>query len=198
MERVKVLWRGVLREIVMHLFGLGSFCTGPVMSPEQIYQIASDVGFPSDTAVKMTAIALRESGGCTTAYNGGVGGSEDSYGLWQINVKGNPGIPVELGIGKQDLFEPYNNARAAYRLWNGNDANLDIAWYINRSGYKQAYEKYLPTAQAAAGVMAPSLPEVAATGEPSLAPGPPNVNYPAILVLSAITLFGIVLLSPRS
>ena len=140
--------------------GLGAICS-PVLPPAQIYNIALSAGFPPDVAVTMTAIALRESSGCPNAHNpGNPIGAEDSYGLWQINVLGNPGLTSALGITKEDLFDPNVNAAAAYRLWGGNPRNLEIAWYINRPGYKERYEQFLPVVYAALGQQeqAPDLP----------------------------------------
>lgn len=130
------------------LIGLGAACA-PVMTADQILQVALNAGFPSDTAVKMVALALRESAGCPSAHNPGPG--EDSYGLWQINVQGNPTILSQLGLTDPTaLYDPATNAAAAYLIWGGNDNNLDVAWYINRPGYQQAYLAYLPAAQQAA------------------------------------------------
>jgi len=94
----------------------------------------------------MVAIAQRES-----SLNPGVVGTinaakETSYGLWQINWK-DAGIRALLnrnGItDPAQLYDPVTNARAAYLLWAGNDANLNTAWYINRTGNQYGYaEKY--------------------------------------------------------
>jgi hypothetical protein len=69
----------------------------------------------------MTAIALRESSGGTDAHNPGtVDVPENSYGLWQINVKANPQIMAQLGItAPSQLLDPTVNAQAAYLLWGG-------------------------------------------------------------------------------
>lgn len=128
----------------MRLHGLGSSC----LSTADLYQLALGAGFPSDVAVTMAAVAMRESRGCPTAHNHT--SAEDSYGLWQINIQGNPGLTAALGIQPADLFDPSINAAAAYYLYAGNAANLDTAWYINRPGYQEAYQQYLPDAQAAA------------------------------------------------
>jgi hypothetical protein len=146
----------------MLIVGLGAACA-PVLSADQILQVAIQAGFPltdgsPSTAEKMTAIALRESGGCPNAHNPGPG--EDSYGLWQINVQGNPTILTRLGLSDPTaLYDPATNAAAAYMLWGGNDQNLDTAWYINRPGYQDAYLAQLPAAQQAAanllGIQAP-------------------------------------------
>lgn len=137
--------------------GLGAACA--TLNPVQIFQVATAAGFPWSTAIQMTAIALRESGGCPTAHNPGPG--EDSYGLWQINVQGNPGILGQLGLSDPtQLYDPATNAAAAFLMWGGNDANLNTAWYINQPGYSQAYLAQLPAAQAAADQVAGSPPTV--------------------------------------
>lgn len=139
------------------------------LSPEQIYQLARSVGFPPDTAVTMTAIALKESGGNPTAYNGS--GCDDSYGLWQINMIDDPtgrcnkGKPYMLGQQRRaqfgisqnkELWDSHVNARAAYLIWGGNDRNLDTAWYIYKDPMNnQRYLANLPTAQAAGRAVEP-------------------------------------------
>lgn len=172
--------------------GLGAACAA--LSPDDIYAIARRAGFPSDVAVTMTAIAERESSGCPSAYNGGnPPGAEQSYGLWQINVKGNPTIVQRIGAGSsQALFDPDVNARAAFLLWGGNNANLNTAWYINRPGYKEAYEQYLPLAQqAAARVDGGAGPIYAATGASD---APPGDDIDAMLPLALVAGLGVLAL----
>ncbi len=139
------------------LTGLGS-----TLSASQIYQVARQAGFPAETAVKMTAIALKESAGNTQAYNGV--GPDDSYGLWQINMKGNLGTfrLSQFGLSdKSDLYDPLTNAKAAYAIWAGNDANLNAAWAINRGVDKTRYQAALPTAISAAESVDPAVSQVA-------------------------------------
>lgn len=122
---------------------------GTILSPSQIYQTALNAGFPSDVATQMTAIALRESAGNPAATN--LSPSEQSYGLWQINIQGNPRLMAQLGItDPSQLLDPTTNARAAFLLYGGNPSNLNTAWYINQPGYAQAYAQYLPVAEQAA------------------------------------------------
>lgn len=123
------------------------------LAPADIYRVALSAGFPADTAVKMTAIALKESAGDPLAHNAVA--PDDSYGLWQINMIGSLG-PARLAAwgltDPSDLFDPLTNARAAYSLWAGDDANLARNWYIDRGTDKLRYEQYLPLAQQAAGL----------------------------------------------
>ena len=141
--------------------GLGA-CSVTPLTEDQIYQFAEAAGFASGdvdgsipgSATQMTAIAMRESAGCPTAFNGGSPpGKESSYGLWQINIApgGSPNLPAQMGITADQLFDPATNAAAAMRLYGGNPANLNTAWYINQPGYQQAYQAQLPGAITAEG-----------------------------------------------
>jgi len=166
------------------------------LSALQIYDVARAAGFPPTTAVKMVAIALRESGGNTLAHNGTP--PDDSYGLWQLNMLGKL-LPERLrlfGISSpQELYDPAVNARAARVLWGGNDANLARHWYIDRNTaaipYKDRYEAGLPAALAAAaqrgetGVVGGG-PVLASNSPP--APGPGVSFPPASLLPQAVTL----------
>lgn len=119
------------------------------MTDIELFECFRHNGFPVLQAVIMGAVALRESGGIPTAYNGDTQTGDDSYGLCQINWKV-PQIRNLLaphGItDKNQLFNPETNAKAAYILWDGKDRNLDVAWYIDHQGstYKARYEGFLP------------------------------------------------------
>ena len=170
------------------------------LSALQLFDIARAAGFPSDTAVKMVAIALRESGGDPNAHNGVP--PDDSYGLWQINMLGKL-LPQRLqlfGIPRaSDLFDPATNARAAYILWGGNDNNLNVAWAINKNGavpWKDRYEANLPAALAARARREGSGggPVLASSG------GPGDVSFPPAspLPLQALTLIPLAAFGTRS
>lgn len=133
-----------------------------ILTPLDIFDLARRAGFPSLVAVTMTAIALRESAGNPDAINNTPATGDRSYGLWQINM-----LSVEVaalinakvlkGQPETALFVPAMNAAAAFQMWNGRNANLDIAWYIARNNtdgtasvYRTRYEMHLPVAQAAA------------------------------------------------
>ncbi len=150
--------------------GLAASCS-PVLTTDQVYSIALAAGFPSDVATDMVAIAMRESSLCPTAHNPGtLGVTEDSYGLWQINVDANPQVVSALGLSDpSQLLDPNVNAAAAYMLWGGNNANLNTLWAINQTGppyyYAEKYQANLPAAQAAAARVnaSGSTPVVAGT-----------------------------------
>jgi cell wall-associated NlpC family hydrolase len=115
----------------------------PRMSPEAIYAVALQAGFSPEQAVTFTAISLAESGG-DPAVN--AAGSEDSRGLWQINVS--PGVrPNKWG----DLYDPLINARAAYEV-SGRGTNIQ-PWSVTHArnaGTQRDYRSYLDEARAAA------------------------------------------------
>jgi hypothetical protein len=103
----------------------------------------------------MAAIAMRESAGCPGATN--LSSTEQSYGLWQINVNANPVSYLGLSDPSQ-LLDPQTNAQAAYQIWGGNDANLDVAWYVNHGGsYTSQYLANLVAVQAAVGTLSPGI-----------------------------------------
>jgi hypothetical protein len=126
------------------------------MTTAEIYALARRVGFPSETARKMTAIAMKESSGNPRAFNGV--GLDESYGLWQINMRGalGPARRAEFGLASNDdLYDPEINARIAYSLWGGNDANLERHWAIYTGPGAAAYARYLAALPAFEGSGSP-------------------------------------------
>lgn len=107
--------------------GLSAACSVPVLSADDIYALAVQAGFPPDMATNMTAVALRESGGCPTAYNNTP--PDNSYGLWQINLYPGAQSLAALGLSNaSQLFDLATNAAAAFAIWNGSSSNFSIAW----------------------------------------------------------------------
>lgn len=126
------------------------------LTPVQIFKHMTNAGFPPVVAVTMTAIALRESAGIPTAFNGNTATGDTSYGLLQINMM-NAGVAAlikkeipQVAADVKALFDPDVNAKAGYILWGWQNSNLDLAWYINRPGlYRDRYNLHLPAAQKA-------------------------------------------------
>jgi hypothetical protein len=109
-------------------------------SAEQIYGYARQAGFSPDEAATMTAVALAESGGNSRAYNPR---GEDSRGLWQINARAHPELAQ-----RYDLFDPVQNARAAFSVSHGGD---DISpWTVTHGLASARYLRYRDEAEAAA------------------------------------------------
>jgi lysozyme-like protein len=129
-----------------------------VLSPGQIAAAAASAGIPKDRIAVAVAIALAESGGNTNAYNGQ--GRDDSYGLWQINMKDALG-PVrrqQFGIGSnQELFNPSVNARAMALI-----SSQGKNWTPWTTYTRGTYLRFLSQGnEAAKGVGSlPSLPDV--------------------------------------
>ena len=123
------------------------------LTPTQVYAYARAAGFPPDTARKMVAIAQRESSLNPNVIGTLKAAKETSYGLWQINLKeaGIKALMARNRIMADNIRDPQINARAAYLLWGGSDSNLNTAWYINRPGYQEAYQQYIPSVMAAIG-----------------------------------------------
>lgn len=129
-------------------------------TPGQLYVFALK-HFSPVVAIAIGAIALRESAGIPTAFNGNKATGDASYGLMQINMIGALGVArlKQFNITHPDqLFDPDTNMRAAGIIMNGNVHNLGAAWYIDRDvsaapglpTYKAAYESHLPAMMAAA------------------------------------------------
>jgi len=95
-----------------------TFKPGATLSQSQIQDLAIQVGFPSDVAPVISKIAMGESSGRTTAFNGK--GADQSYGLMQINMLGDMGPERRKAFGltsNEDLYDPLTNMKAAYQIY---------------------------------------------------------------------------------
>lgn len=89
------------------------------MDQSQGYSLAKAAGLPDAKAKIAAAIMMAESGGNPTAHNGNAATDDDSYGLWQINMRGDLGPSRRLQFGLKantDLFSPTVNAQAMSEL----------------------------------------------------------------------------------
>lgn len=109
------------------------------LSAREIYRFARLAGFTPDQATTMTAIALAESGGNSHAHNSS---GEDSRGLWQINVAAHGDWAA-----RRDLYDPLENAKAAYRISGG---GRDVSPWTTTHGRNARYLAHRSEAQAAA------------------------------------------------
>ena len=94
--------------------------TGKAMNPREIAQILMRRKFAPEDIWKMLAISWRESNWIPTVRN--VGPVDDSYGLFQINMKGDlgPGRRAQYGLkDDSELFDPKMNIKAARLLYGG-------------------------------------------------------------------------------
>lgn len=85
-----------------------------------IARVARDAGWSGDELVTAVAVALGESEGDERAHNAGTATGDNSYGLWQINMRGRLGIERRAKYGlrtNDDLFDPRTNARVAFDIY---------------------------------------------------------------------------------
>ncbi|MCE6994819.1 transglycosylase SLT domain-containing protein [Saccharothrix sp. S26] len=113
------------------------------LSPERIARHAHDAGFRGQDLTIAVAVALAESGGDPRAHNPTP--PDNSYGLWQINMLGamGPARRREFGLeSNRELFDPAENARAAYEI-SGRGRSW-TPWSTYTSG---AYKRHLDRAR---------------------------------------------------
>jgi hypothetical protein len=132
-----------------------------ILTPQAIVLVAKGAGFDAPLLPTLCAVALRESAGNPAVHNGNAATGDDSWGLWQINLKV-PQIAALLaknGItnGPQ-LLDPATNARA-YKLLFDSEPNKmkalgELAYIYDglaqHQVYQTRYEQHLPVAQWAA------------------------------------------------
>lgn len=87
------------------------------MNQSEIYSLAKAVGLTSAKAKVAAAIAMAESGGDPGSHT--VDSDDDSWGLWQINMKGDLGPERRRQFSlsaDSDLADPLVNAKAMYAI----------------------------------------------------------------------------------
>lgn len=103
------------------------------MNQSQIYTLARNAGLPAARAKIAAAIAMAESGGNPAAVVHD--SDDDSYGLWQINMRGSMGPTRRAlyGLASNDaLLDPATNARVMSSI-SHQGANFS-AWTTYTSG----------------------------------------------------------------
>lgn len=131
------------------------------LSSDQVYALARQAGANHDEAVLLTAIAKGESSWDPGRRYNPSNTTEDSYGLWQINMDPKYGASRRKTFGitsNEALYDPLTNARAAVSILRSQGWN---AWTIYKNG---SYKKYLGEAQAAGARVGNNYQEVAAKG----------------------------------
>lgn len=99
-------------------------------------KVLQEAGFSGKNLKTAWAVAMKESTGRPTAYNGNRATGDNSYGLFQINMIGNLGADRREAFNlksNKDLFNPLTNAKAAYKMSAG--GKNWSAWDIDSSGY---------------------------------------------------------------
>lgn len=129
---------------------------------QQLVDILRGAGFQGDALRTAYAVAMAESGGRATAFNGNRDTGDESYGLFQINMLGDLGPDRLKRYGlpsREALYDPQRNARIAYQMSGGGQNWQPWSAYKNGS-----YRQYLGGDQSAAvQAPAPSATSPAAT-----------------------------------
>lgn len=104
------------------------------LSVDQVRTLLVNAGFDknSQTLSTMVGICYAESGGDPNAFN--PHGYDESYGLWQINMRGAKGPTRRKAFGITDnkqLFDPATNAKAAHIIYKQQGLS---AWSTYTSG----------------------------------------------------------------
>lgn len=109
------------------------------LSQSEIYTLALHAGLSKQKATVAAAIAMAESSGNPNAHNPVP--PDNSYGLWQINMKGKlgPARRAEFGLkSNEDLYVPKTNARVMSEIsFNGTNFK---AWSTYKNG---AYKNFM-------------------------------------------------------
>jgi hypothetical protein len=91
-------------------------------SEQDLIDVLKSVGFKGGALKEAWAVAMKESTGRPTAHNDNPSTGDNSYGLFQINMRGSmgPDRAEKYGLASyEDLFDPYINATIAYQMSKG-------------------------------------------------------------------------------
>jgi Lysozyme like domain len=119
-------------------------------SGKGLISILQQAGFKGEELRKAWAVAMRESGGRASAYNGNAKTGDKSYGLFQINMLGSMGQSRAKKYGLKsynDLLDPLTNAKVAYQMTRGGWSPWDIDqtgynYGRNQANYESHYNAY--------------------------------------------------------
>jgi hypothetical protein len=158
----------------------GSYASNKRLTIDQITKLLYDTGFRGKDLIKAVAIAGRESIGFNPmAFNGNSATGDLSYGLFQINMRGDlgPSRRKSQGLKKnEDLFDPVTNAKVAFQMYLDNKYNQKRDPFHDWGPYKGfestfgGAEAYLPKARTAVKKLtesqAPVTKKSTNTGDP--------------------------------
>lgn len=117
------------------------------LTADQIKYFASQQGFTGNDLTTAVAVALAESGGNAASHT--VDSDDDSYGLWQINMKGSLG-PSRLKQfnlkNANELLDPNVNAKAAHIVF------VEHGWKAWGAYTNGSYKKFVTQAASAKAV----------------------------------------------
>jgi len=93
-----------------------------ILSDEELISILESVGFSGSGLRMAWAIVQKESTARPHAHNDNPRTGDDSYGLFQINMRGSMGPDRRERYGlssNEDLFNPVINSQVAFKMSNG-------------------------------------------------------------------------------
>jgi hypothetical protein len=93
-----------------------------MLKPHELKNILHEVGFRGNGLKTAWATAMKESTGRPMAHNKNSKTGDNSYGLFQINMIGSlgPARLKQFNLSRnEDLFDPYTNAKIAFKMSNG-------------------------------------------------------------------------------
>jgi hypothetical protein len=93
------------------------------LSPLELKELLSLVGFKGKNLQEAWAVAMKESTGRPTSHNDNASTADNSYGLFQINMRG------YLGEARRDKFELKQNSELLNPV-----LNAQIAYYMSGGG----------------------------------------------------------------
>ncbi len=112
---------------------------------KDLHSLLQKSGFRGEGLRMAYAIARAESGGRAEALNVNVQTGDQSYGIFQVNMKGYLGTARRKRYGlikNEDLLDPFVNAKVAYALSHGGKD-----WGMWGSYGNGSYKQYLADAQ---------------------------------------------------
>lgn len=92
------------------------------LSDKELVNLLRLVGFPEKSLAMAWAIVQKESTSRPYAHNNNKNTGDNSYGLFQINMRGSMGPDRRARYGldsNEDLFDPVKNATVAYKMSDG-------------------------------------------------------------------------------
>ena len=100
---------------------IGEYSLAKKLTPKQLYEVLSFVGFKGHSLKVAWAVAMKETHGNPLAHNFSRKTGDDSYGVFQINLYG--ALKARLSEfnlkSPKDLTDPVLNAQIAYRMSSG-------------------------------------------------------------------------------
>lgn len=128
---------------------------GKRLTDVEIARYAANLDSNPEWQTIMTAVAIAESGGCTSCYNGTC-----CTGLWQVHKThaGKAGSPTDPTAFREWLRNPTNNTMVAAQIYRSQGPE---AW---QAFTNQSYRNFIARARKVTGVSGPSISDIVGAG----------------------------------